>query len=175
MTRSRSGVRPCVASHMFRIFLRYPPNPQSRCPCNCQVMFRLWLLLYCHYSCSEFNATANSGHRLGSISKKGPTFDTLYTSSFHQGVHFKTVFLCFYTVLFFCQIKAGWDTGDSLFFLPNLISITSPCSYQIFPSRLAPRGRPTFTTQCRLNNTDLFAFMVIFCPDLPISQQSPFR
>lgn len=72
LTRSRSGVRPCVASHMFCIFLRYTPHPQSRCPCNCQVMFRLQLLLYCHYSCSGLMRLPIVATGLAAFQKRGP-------------------------------------------------------------------------------------------------------
>ncbi len=154
---------------MFCIFLLYPPNPQSCCPCNCQVMFRLWLLLYCHYSCSGLMRLPIVATGLAAFQKRGPP-SIHYTQAAFTKVCISRQSSSVFILCFF-QINQSWR-GHWRPPPPNLISVTPPCSYQIFPSRLAPRGRPTFTTRCRLNNTDLMAFMVILCP---ISQKSPFK
>lgn len=170
MTRSRSGVRPCVASHMFCIFLCYPPHPQSRCPCNCQVMFRLQLLLYCHYSCSGLMRLPIVATGLAAFQKRGPPSIHYTQAAFTKVCILRQSSSVF--ILCFFLLNQSWRGTLETFFLPNLISVTPPCPYQIFPSRLAPIGRPTFTTQCRLNHPDLLISMVIPCPDLPNSQMN---
>lgn len=174
MTCSRSGVRPCVASHMFCIFLHYPPQPQSRCPCNCQVMFRVRLLLYYHYSCSGLMRLPIVATGLAAFQKRGPP-SIYYTQAAFTKVCISRQSSSVFILCFFLLNQSWRGHWRLFFFLPNLISVTPPCPYQIFPSRLAPRGRPTFTTQCRLNHPDLLIFMVILCPELPNSHLSDER
>lgn len=153
MTRSRSGVHPCVAFHMFCIFLCYSPHPQSCCPCNCQVMFRLRLLLYCHYSCSGLIRLPIVATGLAAFQKRGPP-SIHYTQAAFTKVCISRQSSSVFILCFFPVKSKLEGTLETLFFLPYLISVTPPCPYQIFPSRLAPRGRPTFTTQYRPNHTE---------------------
>ncbi len=127
------------------------PTPQSCCPCNCQVMFRLWLLLYCHYSCSGLMRLPIVATGLAAFQKRGPP-SIHYTQAAFTKVCISRQSSSVFK-LFFFRLNQSWRGH----WRPPPSPIWSPpCSYQIFPSRLAPRRRPTFTTWCKLNNTDLY-------------------